>query len=117
MHITLITSIVAILCMILLLIFYPKLKIGKINIETFYFPLIIGAIVILSTNSLDIGVLGKELTATNSINPLMLLGLFFSMTFLSIVLDEIGFFEMLASYFVKKAKNNQYILFLIIFLL
>lgn len=117
MLITLITSIAAILCMILLLIFYPKLKIGKINIETFYFPLIIGAIVILSTNSLDIGVLGKELTATNSINPLMLLGLFFSMTFLSIVLDEIGFFEMLASYFVKKAKNNQYILFLIIFLL
>jgi arsenical pump membrane protein len=50
-----------------------------------------------------------------SINPLQILALFFSMTFLSIVLDEVGFFEYLASLALRIAKNNQYVLFIILY--
>ena len=50
-------------------------------------------------------------------NPLEILVLFFSMTFLSAILDESGFFEWLANRAAKRAKGNQFILFLLFTLL
>lgn len=50
-------------------------------------------------------------------NPLEILILFFSMTFLSAMLDESGFFEWLASKAADRAKGNQFVLFLLFTLL
>jgi arsenical pump membrane protein len=53
----------------------------------------------------------------SAINPLQILVLFISMTFLSIVLDEAGFFAFLASKAVRLAKGSQFLLFSILYAL
>jgi arsenical pump membrane protein len=64
-----------------------------------------------------IDVVFSELTSNNEVNPLKILTLFFSMTFLSIYLDEVGLFKYLATLALKLAKNNQMILFVVFYLL
>ena len=50
-------------------------------------------------------------------NPLEILALFFSMAFISTVLDEVGFFAFLADKMVQKAKGSQLALFLSLYAL
>jgi len=113
----LIISLISTISMILLIIFLPHIKIGKITFDTFYIPPLFAAIIILSFSLVDINSMWNSFISDTSINPLQILALFFSMSFLSIVLDEVGFFEYIASKALKIAKNNQYILFLIFYLL
>ena len=60
---------------------------------------------------------GEALIADSGVNPLEIPCLFISMVFISIVLDEVGFFKVLASYTVKKAKHSQYLLFIFLYTL
>lgn len=112
---TIIISAICIVLMVLLIIFFPHLKWGKFALETFWIPPLLAALLILSLSLVDVGEMWKSFTSSTSINPLQILALFFSMTFLSIVLDEVGFFEYLASLALKIAKNNQYLLFLVLY--
>ena len=85
-------SIITIILMLVCIIKFPKIKIKNFSIDTFWIIPLISAILLLVTKAIpfDKAVLG--LTTNDSINPLKILVLFFSMTFLSIVLDELGFF-------------------------
>ena len=76
---------------------------------------VIGAVILLSTSLSTIHEVYQELTAPTSINPLKILILFFSMTILSIYLDEVGLFRFLAGVATKKAKGNQLGLFFAIY--
>ena len=112
----LITSL-SIVGMIVCVIFFPTLKIGRFQMQTFWFAPFLGAILILCCLLVDPKTVGEALIADSGVNPLEILCLFISMVFISIVLDEVGFFKVLASYAVKKAKDSQYLLFIFLYTL
>lgn len=108
---TLIISIITFVAILASLFFFPKLRIGRINISTYWVIALIGALILLSCSLAPIEEVFKQLIADTKINPLKILVLFFSMTLISIFLDEFGLFNALAELTVRKAKGNQYILF------
>ena len=105
------------LCLIVSVLFFPKLKLGKFEINTYWVVCIIGALLMILFKQISFNQIGQSLTENNSINPLKILILFFSMTLLSIFLDEIGFFKFLAVKAAKIAKTSQHELFIILYLL
>ncbi len=107
----------SIIGMLTCIILYPRIKFKTFSIETYWIAPLIGAILILSLNLVSFESFTNGLIKDNAINPIEILTLFFSMTLISIVLDETGFFEKLASIVVKKAKTNQYTLFFLLYLL
>ena len=117
MTLLLVCFIFAVLGMILLLFLWPKITIGHFSFDTFWIPPLLGAVVLLTTRSLDFTSFLQGLTAPTAMNPLEILVLFFSMTFLSTILDESGFFEWLAYRATKLAKGNPYLLFFLFTLL
>ena len=103
--------------MILLIILYPTLKIGKLHFSTFYFPLLLVAIIFLIFPFFDKSELKDALFTNTPINPLKILVLFLSISVLSIGLDKSGFFSFLASWSIKRVRQSQYALFFFLYLL
>ncbi len=88
---------------ILSVLLKPEIKIGKIKFDSFFvFPLL-GAILVLACGFLPLKNLGAALFSKGEMNPLKILVLFFSMTAMSLYLDEAGFFRYLAA---KSAGNS-----------
>ena len=114
---TIVISVLAFVGMIGSIIFIPHFKIGKVTIDTFWIFPLIAAIILLATSLVPLNEVISSLTSDTSINPLKILGLFFSMTIISVYLDELGLFKYLAIKAAKKAGSNQFVLFLILYLL
>ncbi|MBR0439226.1 MAG: hypothetical protein IJK27_00490 [Bacilli bacterium] len=114
---TLIISIITFILVTISIIFFPKIRIGKIKLDTYWMITLLSAIILISFSLSPIQEVFKQLTSNSAINPLKILVLFFSMTILSIYLDEIGLFHFLAVKATKIAKNNQLVLFFIFYLL
>ena len=114
---TLIISLTTFLLMTLSIVFFPFLRIGKLKLGTYWMIGMLGAIILLIFSFAPIKEVFEELTASRSVNPLKILVLFFSMTILSIYLDEVGLFRFLASVATKKAKESQLGLFFIFYAL
>ncbi|MDE7379431.1 MAG: hypothetical protein K2N14_00115, partial [Clostridia bacterium] len=104
------------IAMILSILLFPKIKIGKIAIDTYWIITLVGAIILLACGQADIVTVGKALISDTAINPIKILVLFLSMTVLSIFLDELGFFRYLAGVALKKAKTGQIKLFLYLYI-
>ena len=98
-------------------LFLPNVKLGKIKAATYPLVALLGAAVLIAAEKAPIGDVLSGLVTNDHINPLKILILFFSMTFLSIYLDEAGFFKMLATRAANRAKANQKTLFIIIYFL
>ena len=113
---TIIISVVTFL-LVLSILFFPHLKIGRVKLDTYWIFALLGAIVLLIFSFAPIKDVASQLTSNNSINPIKILILFFSMTIISIVLDELGVFHYLASVASKHAKENQFVLFIILYFL
>lgn len=107
----------AIIGMFICIIFFPKAKIGKVSFSTFYLAPLLGAICLLVFQIIDPAALWSKMTASSTINPIYILILFFSMTLISILLDEAGFFHYLAEKTASKNYLNQNGLFLSFYLL
>ena len=105
------------LAMILSIFLFPKIKIGKLRVDSYWVITLVGAAIVLITRTAKIETVGKALVADTAINPLKILVLFISMTILSIFLDEVGLFSYLAIVTLKKAKNSQYALFLYLYVI
>ena len=88
----LIIAIVVCLSMISLIILKPSLKVKNYEVQTFWIPPFIGAIILLFTKSIDTSTFINDLFSRGDMNPIKILVLFFSMTLLSVFLDELGFF-------------------------
>ena len=114
---TIVISVLAFVGMIGSIIFIPHFKIGKVTIDTYWIFPLIAAIILLATSLAPLNEVISSLTSDTSINPLKILGLFFSMTIISVYLDELGLFKYLAIKAAKKAGSNQFVLFLILYLL
>lgn len=114
---TIIIALITFIVTIVSIFLFPKIKLGKIQISTFWIVALLGAIAMLIAQSVSFEDVFNGLTSDTKINPLKILILFFSMTFISIFLDEAGLFEFLANRSVKNAGNSQVRLFLIIYFL
>ena len=114
---TLIISITTFILVTLSILFFPKIRIGKIQLSTYWIISLFGAVILLICNFAPIKEVYSQLTSNTAINPIKIIILFFSMTVLSIFLDEVGLFRFLASFAARKAKNKQIILFTIFYFL
>ena len=108
---TIIIAVITFISIALSILFFPHIKIGKIKLDTYWIIALIGATALLIFSLSPIKEVYAQLTAPNSVNPLKILILFFSMTLMSVLLDEFGLFRYLANKATKVAHSNQYVLF------
>ncbi len=112
---TLIIAICTSILLILSILFFPTIKFKKITLSSYWIVTLIGAILLLIFHDISVKQIIEDITSNNSINPLKILILFFSMTILSIFLDEVGLFKYLASKASLLCKNSQLKLFFIFY--
>lgn len=110
--VTLIISILTIIFLILAIVFKPSIKIKKVELQTFWMIPLIGIIFLYLTKEINFEETKNVLFAESSINPIKILVLFLSVSLLSIVLDEVGFFKKCALIATKATKGSQHKLFL-----
>jgi len=106
-----------VLCSVILVALIASILIKKWKFFNYWVVALVGAIVLICCQLIPIQELGNQLFSNSSINPLKILVLFFSMTFLSIYLDEVGLFSWLANKAVRRCKGKQIWLFVIIYFL
>ena len=114
---TIIISIITFVSITLSILFFPNIKIGKIKLSTYWIIALIGAVLLLIFGFAPIKDTFNQLVSNTSVNPLKIIILFFSMTVLSIYLDEAGLFRYLANKATEHAKGRQYSLFIILYAL
>ena len=114
---TIIISIITFVTITLSILLFPHIRIGKFRLDTYWIIALIGALILVIFSFAPIKEVYTQLTSNSEVNPLKIIVLFFSMTFLSIFLDETGLFRFLAKKATKIAKNNQMSLFFIFYLL
>ena len=107
MILTIIISILTCLLLICSILFFPKIKIKNFEFNSYWIVCLIGALAILICNCVSFKEAIDGLFADSSINPIKILLLFFSMTFLSIFLDEVGLFRYLAMFLLKHFSRTN----------
>ena len=108
---TLIISAATCLCMIVGVLLFPKIKLGKLSLDTYWIVVLIGATVVLLCGHVDVKEIVSAMVADTAVNPVKILVLFLSMTVLSVFLDELGFFRFLAGYALRHSHGGQRRLF------
>ena len=98
-------------------IVFPSVKIFKVKIGLYWLIAMLGAALLLVLRCVPINEILSELTANTAVNPLKILTLFFCMTFISVFLDEAGFFSYLAKKTAAFAKTSQIKLFFTFYIL
>ena len=116
MILTLIIAILTILALIIMIIIKPTIKIKQIEIQTFWVVPLVGALCLFILQKVTFTDLKEIFLSPKPINPLKILILFISISFLSIVLDEAGFFRKCAVLATKITRGSQRKLFFSIFL-
>ena len=107
MTLSLTVAITTIILIILSTIIKPSFKIKNVTVYFYYIFAFLGALVLLATSNVTFKEFINGLTGSSGMNPLKILILFISMTMISIFLDELGFFNFVASYVLKITKNHQ----------
>ena len=97
--------------MLLLVLFKPTVHIGQVALNIFWVAPALGVTALLCGGLISPAEIGAGLTASGEVNPLKILTLFFSMTLLSVFLDEAGFFRYLAGRIMGCAGTSQTRLF------
>lgn len=116
MILSIIISIITISALMISIVKFPNIRIKGFNLPTFWIITLIGALLLLLFNLISFRDVFNVLSTNNSINPLKILILFISMSLLSIILDEVGFFRYLANKTLKFGKKNQIKLFIIFYI-
>ncbi len=109
---TIVISILTILLLITVIIFKPTIRFKNVEFQTFWIVALLGAILLLLFNEITIYEIKEVFFSNNSINPIKILVLFIAVSFLSIVLDEAGFFKKCAVIATSLTKGSQKKLFL-----
>ena len=116
MTLSLVIAGVTAVMIILSVLFFPEIKIGKIKLASYWIVALVGAVFMLILNVVSFDEVIKEVTADTAVNPLKILALFLSMTLFSVYLDELGFFSYLSEKVLVVAENSQKKLFLCLYL-
>ena len=114
---TIIIASITCILVILSILFFPKIRIGKFELDVYWMITLVSAIILIAFSFAPIQEVWNQLTSNASINPIKILILFFSMTMISIFLDELGLFRFLASVASNRAKGSQYLLFFMLYVL
>ena len=93
----------------------PAVMIGGKKISIFWLAPLAGAVALTVSGLLTPAEIAAGLTGAGDVNPIKILLLFFSMTMMSVYLDEIGFFRLLAHKVLGKAKGSQTTLFFLLY--
>lgn len=117
MILTIVLAIIGILGMLICILRFPSIKIRHHSFDTFYLPILFIALILLIFPIFDKTELFNILFSNSKLNPLKILVLFISVSFISIVLDEAGFFSFVAIKFINKFKKSQYTLFFSLYFL
>ena len=107
--IIIVLTIVLIICSIL---YFPTIRIKNIKFSSYWPIALIGALLLIVTNSVSLETIINTFTSNNSMNPIKILVLFISMTILSIFLDEVGFFKYIANKATTLLNGSQIKLFI-----
>lgn len=113
--ITLITLFLLIILVILKPSFNIKIKNKTIALQSFWVISTIGAIAILVFGCVNKDSLKELIDFSLPMNPFKILILFISISLLSIVLEQAGFFELCVNFTVKKVKKSQIKLFILLY--
>ena len=95
----------------------PSVTIKNRSFDIYWLPAFAGAVFLLLSGNLSLKEAWSGLTASGEMNPVKILCLFISLTFISVYLDELGFFKKLASVLMNKAKGSQKKLFFCLYAL
>ncbi len=95
----------------------PALYIKGHKISIFWLAPLIGAVSLVAGGFITPSEIGAGLTQAGDVNPVKILLLFFSMTMMSVYLDEIGFFRLLAHKVLARAGGKQIVLFFLLYAL
>ena len=103
---------------ILFILFKPNITLNSkynIKIQTFYFGVLIGAILIIIIKILSFEEIKTNLIGSSRLSPIGILILFLSMAFISIFLDYCGFFDYCARIAIKHSEENSIKLFFVLY--
>lgn len=114
--ITSITMIILILMIIIKPTITIKMKQKQIALQSFWIVSLLGAALLLITKQVSTDTLKELVDFNQTMNPFKILVLFISISILSIVLEEAGFFELCAVWTLKKVKHSQTKLFCLLYL-
>ena len=105
----------AVAAMLALALTERRLHPGHPSLRIFWLAPLIGALVLVLVGVLSPAEVWRGLTADRAVNPIKILILFFSMTLMSVFLDEVGFFAYLAGAVLVRAGSDQRKLFLLLY--
>lgn len=95
----------------------PSVMIGGKKIHIFWLAPLSGALLLVICGLITPAEIAVGLTGAGDVNPVKILLLFFSMTMMSVYLDEIGFFRLLAHTVLRRAGGSQRTLFFLLYAL
>ena len=116
-HTIAVLSIFLVTCAALITLVFakPAVMIGGKKISIFWLAPLCGAIALMVSGLISPAEIAAGLTGAGDVNPIKILLLFFSMTMMSVYLDEIGFFRLLAHKVLSRAKGSQTVLFFLLY--
>ena len=93
----------------------PHVMLGGKKLSIFWLVPLLGALSLLFSGLLSPAEIITGLTGAGDVNPVKILLLFFTMTMMSVYLDEIGFFRFLAVKVMGRAGHSQKVLFFLLY--
>ena len=109
-------SVLTVLSTMGLALFEHRLHPKHLSVRIYWVAPLLGALLLLIGGWLPVRDALSGLLADSAVNPIQILVLFFSMTLMSIFLDEAGFFRYLASAVLRFAGSDQKKLFVLLYL-
>ncbi len=98
-------------------LFKPSVEVKHRSVGIYWMIVLVGAVVLICTGQISVTEVLKGLSTDSAVNPIKILVLFFSMSVLSIFLDEVDFFRYLASYTLIHSKASQKTLFISLYVI
>ncbi len=95
----------------------PSVLVRGKKLSIFWLAPLAGAIALVIGGLISPAEISAGLLQAGEVNPLKILLLFFSMTMMSVYLDEIGFFRLLAYKVLRRAGGRQTVLFFLLYAL
>ncbi len=108
---------ITIVALLTLVFAKPAIYIKGKKFSIFWLAPLLGALALVIGGLITPAEIGAGLTQAGDVNPVKILLLFFSMTMMSIYLDEIGFFRLLAHKVLGRAGGKQTVLFFLLYAL
>lgn len=102
--------------LITVVLFKPQIKIFNANLSLYAYIPLIGGIILIAFSGLNFSTLIEKFTSASSANPIKIIILFISMSLISVLLDETGFFEYVAEKIAQNAGKSQTRIFVAVYL-